>query len=45
MKYFKQLHSTACAKLEKLCTEWEKKAATLERDASPGVEEGGHLIS
>lgn len=41
VRYFRHLHSTACAKLEGLCTEWEAKSASLEQDTSESVTEEG----
>ena len=45
VKYFRHLHTTACTKLEELCTEWEQKSITLEQDTSESVTEEGKTFA
>lgn len=38
--YFRKLHSDVCDKLVPLCEKWEYKAALVEQENIPNVEEG-----
>lgn len=46
LEEFRQLHSTACGKLQELCAEWEGKATSLEEQdtAVPDMEEGEGVL-